>query len=150
IGPATRPRGSLMTACRLALVADDPRLASTIQTHLQRGLDRPIPHHGLDAVRGHVTRESDGILLLAAASPVAPERVLRLVQEIYLQKLPPVLMIVEAGTPAPGRGLVGLDPYVACRLRWPDEASQLTQLLRGRLADRPDVASPRESVEDVI
>src|SRR5262249_55137201 len=90
------------------------------------------------------------ILLLAAASPVESERVLRLVQEIYLQKLPPVLMIVEAGTPAPGRGLVGLDPYVACRLRWPDEASQLTQLLRGRLADRPDVASPTESVEDVI
>jgi two-component system response regulator HydG len=139
-----------MTACRLALVADDARLASTIQTHVQRGLGRAIPHHGLDAVRGHVTRESDGILLLAAASPVESERVLRLVQEIYLQKLPPVLMIVEAGTPAPGRGLVGLDPYVACRLRWPDEAARLTQLLRDRLADVTEVTPPQESVEDVI
>ena len=44
-------------------------------------------------------------------------------------------MIVEAGTPAPGRGLTGLDPYVACRLRWPEEAS--------RLLREDDAARPR-------
>src|SRR5262245_63567467 len=105
----TRPRGSSMSVSRLALVADDQRLASSIQSHVQRVFGRALPCHGLDAIRAHVTRQSDGILLLAAASPVESERVLRLVQEIYLQKLPPVLMIIEAGTPAPGRGLVGLD-----------------------------------------
>jgi DNA-binding NtrC family response regulator len=139
-----------MTVSRLALVADDSRLASTIQTHVQRALGRPVPCYGLDAVRAHVTRESDGILLLAASSPVESERVLRLVQEIYLQKLPPVLMIVEAGTPAPGRGLVGLDPYVACRLRWPDEADRLSQLLRHRLSDLPRAGNDAETIEDVI
>lgn len=140
-----------MTVSRLALVADDPRLASTIQTHLQKAFGHPVPTHGLDAVRGHITRDSDGILLLAAATPVESERVLRLVQEIYLQKLPPVLMIVEAGTPAPGRGLSGLDPYVACRLRWPDEAPRLTQLLRDRLADLADsFETAEEFIEDVI
>src|SRR3954470_6789062 len=113
-----------MTRSRLALVADDPRLAGAIQTHLQRALGWQPPACGLDAIRAHVTRDSDGILLLAAASPVESERVMRLVQEIYLQKLPPVLMIVEAGTPAPGRGLSGLDPYVACRLRWPEDSSR--------------------------
>lgn len=138
-----------MSSSRLALVADDQRLATAIQSHVQRVFGRALPCRGLDAIRSHVTRESDGILLLAAASPVESERVLRLVQEIYLQKLPPVLMIVEAGTPAPGRGLVGLDPYVACRLRWPEEASRLTQLLRDRISDRPE-PNRNENVEDVI
>src|SRR5262245_49259268 len=138
-----------MTVSRLALVADDARLATTTQSHVQRSFGRLIPHRGLDAIRSLVTRESDGILLLAAATPVESERVLRLVQEIYLQKLPPVLMIVEAGTPAPGRGLSTLDPYVACRLRWPDEASRLTHLLRDRLSDRPE-PEVSESLEDVI
>src|SRR5262245_9770278 len=145
----SRPEDRSMTVSRLALVADDPRLASAIQTHLLRSFGREVRPHGLDAVRGHITRESDGILLLAAATPVESERVLRLVQEIYLQKLPPVLMIVEAGTPAPGRGLAGLDPYVACRLRWPEEASRLTHLLRDRLTGS-DRRPPEESVEDVI
>src|SRR5262245_25105925 len=139
-----------MTVSRLALVADDARLAGTIQSHVQRAFGRLIPHCGLDAIRSLVTRESDGILLLAAATPVESERVMRLVQEIYLQKLPPVLMIVEAGTPAPGRGLSTLDPYVACRLRWPDEASRLTHLLRDRLSDRPEPERNGESLEDVI
>src|SRR5437868_5557318 len=119
-----------MTPSRLALVADDARLAGTLQTHLQRAFGQAFVHWGLEAVRGHITRESDGLLLLAASSPVESERVLRLVQEIYLQKLPPVLLLVEVGTPAPGRGLARLDPYVAGRLRWPDEASRLTHLLR--------------------
>src|SRR5262245_7364896 len=140
-----------MTVSRLALVADDARLATTTQSHVQRSFGRLIPHRGLDAIRSLVTRESDGILLLAAATPVESERVLRLVQEIYLQKLPPVLMIVEAGTPAPGRGLASLDPYVAGRLRWPDEAARLTQLLLDRLGTGGDRRErPDEALEEVI
>lgn len=140
-----------MTVSRLALVADDPRLAGLLQAHLHRAFGRAVVTRGLDAIRGHITRESDGILLLAAASPVESERVLRLVQEIYLQRLPPVLMIVEAGTPGPGRGLSGLDPYVACRLRWPDEAARLSRLLLDRLSGNGDPLRPAdEAVEDVI
>src|SRR5262245_61682130 len=123
-----------MTASRFALVADDQRLASSIQTHLKRAFGTEAFQATLEGIRARVTRDSDGLLLLAAGSPVESDRVLRLVQEIYLQKLPPVLMIVEAGTPAPGRGLSGLDPYVACRLRWPDEADRLVQLVRERLS----------------
>jgi DNA-binding NtrC family response regulator len=140
-----------MTASRLALVADDPRLASTIQTHLQRAFGRPVPHQGLDAVRARVTRDSDGLLLLAASSPVESERVLRLVQEIYLQKLPPVLILIEAGTPAPGRGLTGLDPYVAGRLRWPEDGARLVHLLRDRLNGQAGAFdSSSETIEEII
>ena len=48
------------------------------------------------------------------------------------------------------RGLVGLDPYVACRLRWPDEADRLAQLLRHRLSDLPRAGNEVETIEDVI
>jgi DNA-binding NtrC family response regulator len=140
-----------MTASRLALVIDDARLASTIQGHLQRAFGQAVAQHGLEAVRAQVTRDSDGLLLLAASSPVESERVLRLVQEIYLQKLPPLLILIEAGAPGPGRGLAGLDPYVAGRVRWPEEAGQLMQLLRDRLAGAPaPFEVVHEGVEDVI
>jgi two-component system, NtrC family, response regulator HydG len=139
-----------MTASRLALVADDLRLASQVQACLKKAFGIEAPHWGLEAVRGQLTREGI-LLLLAASSPVESERVLRLVQEIYLQKLPAVLLIVEAGTPGPGRGLAGLDPYIAHRLRWPEDAGGLAGLLRDRLAGQPDLleAYP-ETPEDVI
>jgi two-component system, NtrC family, response regulator HydG len=140
-----------MTAGRLALVADDVRLIASIQAQLEKAFGRGVPQFGLEAVRSQMPGEAGVLMLLAAGSPVESERVLRLVQEIYLQKLPPVLVILEAGTPGPGRGLAGLDPYVAGRLRWPDQAGQLVQLLRDRLAGRPDLFdAPHEILEDVI
>ncbi len=140
-----------MTVGRLALVADDARLVASIQAQLEKAFGRGAPQFGLEAIRSRMPREKGVLLLLAAGSPVESERVLRLVQEIYLQKLPPVLVILESGTPGPGRGLAGLDPYVAGRLRWPDQAGQLVQLLRDRLAGRPNLfEAVREILEDVI
>ena len=131
-----------MTAGRLALIADDARLLASIQAQLEKAFGRAVPQFGMEAVRSRMPTEPGFLMLLAASSPVESERVLRLVQEIYLQKLPPVLVILEAGTPAPGRGLAGLDPYVAARLRWPDDADQLVHLLRSRIAGRPDLFAP--------
>ncbi len=139
-----------MPASRLALVADDLRLASQIQTHLQKAFGREIIHDGVDAMRGRITRDSDGLLLLVAGSPVESERVLRLVQEIYLQKLPPVLMIIEAGAPGPGRGLASLDPHVAGRLRWPEDGARLLTLLRDRLPGLLAKELPLETIRDII
>jgi DNA-binding NtrC family response regulator len=140
-----------MTASRVALVADDQRLASTIQAHLQRAFGRPVGQHGWEAIRTQVTRDSDGLLLLLASSPVESERMLRLVQEIYIQKLPPVLILIEAGAAGPGRGLASLGPYVAGRLAWPDEAALLVNLLRERLTGPPmPFAADDQGVEDVI
>src|SRR5262245_52382082 len=119
-----------MTASRLALVADDQRLASQIQAAIKKAFGRDVPPCGLDAVRGQLTREDGSVLLLAAASPVESDRILRLVQEICLQKLPVSLTIVEAGTPGPGRGLAMLDSRVAGRLRWPEDAPRLVEWLR--------------------
>jgi transcriptional regulator with PAS, ATPase and Fis domain len=140
-----------MTASRLALVADDSRLAGQIQAGLRVAFAREAPQVGLDGVRERLTREDGVVLLLAAASPVESERVLRLVQEIHLQKLPAALYLIEAGAPGPGRGLAHLDPYVAGRLRWPDGAGRLVEALRQRLAAEHDLFDTfEETVEDVI
>ncbi len=139
-----------MTTRPLALAADDPRLAGSIQTHLRKTLGREAFYAGLNAVRGHISHESRGLVLLAAATPVESDRVLRLVQEIYLQKLPPVLLILEAGLPSPGRGLASLDPYVASRLRWPEDAERLTGLLRDRLPPAGAAAEGPEPLERLI
>src|SRR5436309_2768460 len=83
-----------MSGSRVALVADDQRLASTIQTHLKKVLGQGIFQCSIDSVRNHLGRETDGLLLLATNSAAEAEHVLRLVQEIYIQKLPPIIMIV--------------------------------------------------------
>ncbi len=115
---------------RMALVADDPRLAQAVQGHLRRHLGREVFQCGLDDARQHLTPEMEGFLLLAAGAPADADRVLRLVQEIRIQQLPAVLTLLEATPSAPGRGLAGLMPHVSHRLRWPDDAEHLVALLR--------------------
>ncbi len=140
-----------MTASRLALVADDTRLAGQIQASLERAFGRRAAQTSLDAVRGRLTADDRVVLLLAAATPVESERVLRLVQEICLRRLPAVLFVVEAGTPAPGRGLAALDPYLAGRLRWPEDGPALLDHLRELLRVEHDLLDTyEETVEDVI
>jgi DNA-binding NtrC family response regulator len=139
-----------MTGSRLALAADDPRLADAIQGHLRQALGQPVFQCPLEAVPDHLGPDADGLLLLAAATPAGAERVLRLVQEIYIQKLPPIVMIVE-GPPAGGPDLAALEPYVARRLRWPADAAALADLVRQRIGRVRDCFRARpETTERVI
>jgi DNA-binding NtrC family response regulator len=140
-----------MTGSRLALVADDLRLAGSIQAHLRQAFGQPAFHCAFDAIRGHLARDTQGLLLLAAAASPDSEQVLRLVQEVYIQKLPAVLLLVEAEEALRGKGLAGLGPYVAQRLRWPDDAELLVQFLRDRMGRVCDfLAAPDEGLEEVI
>jgi DNA-binding NtrC family response regulator len=137
-----------MTASRLALVAEDQRLTSTIQAHLHKAFGQGVFQCSFSAIRGHIARDTDGLLLLATTSPAESDQVLRLVQEIYLQKLPVVLMIVEG----PGaRPLPALEPYVAQNLTWPGDAARLVQLIRERMGRLRDfLTTPPDTVEEVI
>src|SRR5262245_5898022 len=121
-----------MTGCPLALVADDHRLATALQAHLQQALGREVFHATFADVRAHLARDGGGLLLLAAATPPDADQLLRLVQEVYLQKLPLVLLVVEGEGLGRGRGLSQLDARVAGRLRWPDDAARLAQCVRQR------------------
>jgi DNA-binding NtrC family response regulator len=140
-----------MSGSRVALAADDQRLATTIQTHLKKTLGQGVFQCTFETVRNHLGRDTDGLLLLAVQSAGEADSVLRLVQEVYIRKLPPVIMIVGAEDPGAAAELACLDPYVACRLRWPDDAGPLTQLIRERVARVRDFLGTRpETVEDVI
>jgi DNA-binding NtrC family response regulator len=140
-----------MTGSRLALVADDQRLISSVQAHLQKALGQAAFHCGLDAIRGHIARDTDGLLVFAPATTSEAEQVIRLVQEIYLQKLPAILLTVEGEEAARHKGLPMLGPYVAQRLRWAEDAGKLVQFIRERMGHVRDFpAAPSGTIEEVI
>jgi DNA-binding NtrC family response regulator len=138
-----------MSPTRVALVADDQPLAVAVQNHLKKALGHALFQCTLVAAREHIGRETDALLVLAATLPAESEPALRLVQEIYLQKLPPVVLVL-AGL-AGGTDLTCLDPYLARRLRWPDDAAALAALVRERLGRARDLAAGQgETLEDII
>ena len=55
-----------MSSSRVALVSDDQRLASSIQTHLKKALGHNVFQCNFDSIRTHIGQETDGLLLLAA------------------------------------------------------------------------------------
>ncbi|MCI0456270.1 MAG: sigma 54-interacting transcriptional regulator [Gemmataceae bacterium] len=116
---------------RLALVASDPELADSIQSHLHKHVGQTAFLCPFDVIHNYLARDTDGLLLLAVGSAADFKAVLGLVQEICLQQLPPVVIIVE-GDDAPLEQLAMLDAYVARCLRWPLDAPTLTQLVKDR------------------
>jgi transcriptional regulator with PAS, ATPase and Fis domain len=135
----------------LALVADDQRLASALQSHLQKNLGRQAFLCKYEAVRLHLGRHTNGLLLLAVASPAEAEQALRLVQDIYIQKFPPGIILLEAEQLPRLKELTRLDPYVTRRLRWPEEAAQLPPLAKERTEHaQPFLGTYDESLEEII
>ena len=140
-----------MTGSRLALVADDQRLASTIQAQLRKILGQVALTTSFAGMRHYLGRDTDSVLILTANSASDAEQTVRLVQEIYLQKLPTMVLVVEGTDLPPDRQLTALAPYVAQRLRWPDDTVLLGQLLRDRLGRvRHPVGETPDTVEEVI
>jgi two-component system response regulator HydG len=141
----------MMSGNRLALVADDQRLASAIQAHLKKVLGQVAFECTLDSIHNYLGRDSDALLLLAAASKAESEKVLRLVQEIFIRKLPPIIMIVAEVDPEVGKQLEALDSYVSQRLRWPEDAGTLIHLIRQRNGRLNGFIAPgKETVEELI
>jgi DNA-binding NtrC family response regulator len=140
-----------MSSQRLALVADDQRIASAIQAHLQKSLGECALVCRFDAIRDHLGRDTDGLLLLAAVTPENVAQILQLVQEIALQKLPPILMLIEAHPLPDSKELACLEPYVAHRLRWPADGEQLIAWVQDRLGRvRSFVGRRDELLPDLI
>src|SRR6267142_990906 len=77
-----------MPGNRLALVAADQRLAGALQLYFKKSLGEPLFQCHFDAIRDHLHRDTDGMLLLAVAVPADVEPARRLVQEISLRRLP--------------------------------------------------------------
>jgi DNA-binding NtrC family response regulator len=141
--------GDLMSGSRLVLVADDARLASALQLQLRRDLSQPVTPCGFASVRQQFGREGDGLVLLVVTCPADAEATLRTVQEIYLQRLPVTLYVLDAGAEA-REVLERLDPYVARRLNWPEAAGELTNLLRDRLGPPRAGKTRPETIEELL
>src|SRR5438034_10761591 len=107
-----------MSGSRLALVADDSKLTGAIASSLKQSFDPHLLQTNFTEIRGQVGPETDGVLLLATASAADAKQARKLVQEISLQKWPPVIILVE-GHEETGAA-AGLDEYVVKRFRWPD------------------------------
>jgi len=138
-----------MSNSRVALVSDDQHLAGSIQAHLKKTLGHAVFQCNFASVRNHLSQETDGLLLLAAASSAQADAILQLVREIYIRKLPPIIMIVS-GEQA-GR-MDAVEQYVAQYLRWPHDSGQLIQLIRERLGRLRDflATNTEESREQAI
>ena len=112
----------------VALVCDDQHLTQQVQAHLKRQLGWPAFECSFETVRDHLTAENDGLMLVGVARSPDQAETRRLVQDVSLQKLPVMVVLLDAK--GGDSQLADLDPYVCRRLYWPDEAAQLTPLVR--------------------
>ena len=140
-----------MNGPRLALIADDQRLAGGLLSHLEKTLGQVLWQCSFEGIRRYPAPEADGLFLLASASAADSDQVRRLVQEIYLQKQPIVVLVVETEAARADRDLARLDAYVARRLLWPAEAALISQFVGERTARIPHVAAlEEETIEEVV
>jgi two-component system response regulator HydG len=139
-----------MSSSRLALVADDQRLADSIQSHLRKALGHPAFLCPFETIRDHLGRDTDGLLLIAASRPPDFTAIRWLVQDICLEKLPPVVMILDGEQP-PYAELTAIEPYVARRFLWPADAAMLTQMVRERCKRAHEFTGTRpETLEELL
>ncbi len=139
-----------MSGCRVALVADDVRLASAVQAHLKKAPGQPALLCRYDTIRPHLGHDRDGLLLLAVACTPDTEPLRRLVQEVVLQRLPAQILLLDARAAA-SDDLAALDAYVAGRLRCPDDARTLSDWVARRQGQGAAFTrTEEEPLEDVI
>jgi DNA-binding NtrC family response regulator len=140
----------MQSGSRVALVTDDNQLAEAVQAHLRKYLGQPAFFCHLDAIREHLGRDTDGVLLIATADPADYKSVRWLVQDVCLQKLPPVVVLLDAMR-GEDRPLEALENYVARRLIWPLEAPVMMQIVRERAGRGREFTGTRsESLEEVL
>lgn len=139
-----------MSSSRMALVVDDRKVAEAVQEYLRQQVGQSAFLCSFEAIGNYLARDTDGPLLLLCASAADTDGTYRLVQDICLQKLPPLIVLLEVEPDRPSR-LRGLDPYIARRLRWPGEAEALVQLVRDSLGRGTEYADTREeSLEEIL
>jgi DNA-binding NtrC family response regulator len=141
----------MMLGSRLALVSNDQRLAEAIQAHLQKTLGQTPFTCAIEEIRSCLAPDTDGLLLLATDQAADAEKILRLVHEMCIEKLPPIVLIVEGDAVARQHRLNALEGRVAHRVRWPEEAATLVSLVKSRMGKgRHFTKADEESLEEVI
>src|SRR5581483_2789139 len=136
---------------RVALVAEDQRIAAGVQTTLKKVVGQPIFSCKFDAIRQHVGRDTDGVLILAVNAAAEAEPLLRLVQEISIQNLDLTVVVVTGEEFPPCRELDLIASRLAARLAWPADANELARLVKDRSGSANTFLATREEMlEEVI
>ena len=141
-----------MTFSRLALISEEGRLGVSLLSHLRALADHDWPRWSLDEARRLFCREPSALWVAVVSNPTDADRVLRLVQEISLQRLPIRLLLLEAGPhDGPGCRLPARLPSVLGRFRWPEQTRQWEECLRQELATQPELLERcPETLEDLL
>jgi DNA-binding NtrC family response regulator len=140
-----------MIGSRVALVAEDQRLAAGIQTALKKALGYPAFQCKFDAIRNHIGRDTDGVLILAVSAAPEAEPLLRLLQEISIQSLDLSVIVVTADGFPTCREVDLIESRLAVRLRWPADAEELARFVQERSGNANTFLGTREeTLEEVI
>jgi DNA-binding NtrC family response regulator len=140
-----------MIGSRVALVADDQRLATSVQTTLKKSVGQAAFHCKLDAIRLHVGRDTDGVLIAAITDPAETDLLLRLLQEVCIQNLDLTVLVLLGPDLPPCRELEQIEQQTGAVLRWPNDADALVERVRERSGDAtPFFGTRDETLEETI
>jgi len=114
-----------MTASRVALVAEDVARARSLANHLHEVLGQAPLVHTYASIRQILDGDADGLLVLVHAGAHDHEAARQLVQDISLQKLPPLVVLLNSEN---SPHCAELERYVARCLHWPQDADVLARL----------------------
>jgi two-component system response regulator HydG len=128
-----------MAQDQVLLVADDDRLAETIQAAARRELGGRAVRERFAAVLSRLGPGTEVVLLVAPASPADGEAAVRLVQQVRLRGWPASVLIADASGASGAERLARLDPFVAGRFPWPG----LQHALFARLGEHPGLPQGR-------
>ena len=140
-----------MTGSRLALVGDDQRLSGAIGTYLKKTLGTSPFLCNFGTIRENLGPDTDGVLVLIVTSGTDAKNVLRLVQEVTLQKWPPTILVTTSDDTTRCKDLAILEPYIAQEFRWPEDASMLAGMVKDRLGrGQSFMEKGTQTLEDII
>ncbi len=122
-----------MSGTRLAIVADDARLASALAAHFKKTLAQNALVTRFTTIKDHVGPDTEGILVLAASSPADAQESVHLVQSVTLQKWPVNILLVVADAARNACELDRLEGYLIRQVQWPEEAGVLDGFAREHL-----------------
>jgi DNA-binding NtrC family response regulator len=115
----------------ITLVGDDQSLARELLPHLNKLAGRQIELRSFAAALDQPEPAGHGLFLLGSASAGQSDQVVALVRTASLQKWPASLVVIETDSARVAKDLAILDPFLARRLLWPEEASALAETLKG-------------------
>ena len=141
-----------MSSSRIALVTGDQQLAQSIPDYFQNSLGQPVFFSTFETIRGHLGSKDAGVLVLVAARPADLAPAIHLIQEVRLMEWPCRIILLQTKAASDARDLSFLDPHLAGRFSWPDEANRLGDLIKERLGRNRKLlaAAPEETLTERI